>query len=191
MGAPHAERMARKNAAPGMILRRFAPQDEMIMSDAERCYAAAMRILGHRFNSEAELRLKLRAKKFEREIIDDTINRLRTEKWLDDERFAGAYVRTRQKRKIGPRRIARELSAAGVDQETARHVIAENTDEERELSDLTALCEKRKRLLSRRYGRQYLETAEGRKKLAGYLFSHGYDAALIQRVIKEIPVADD
>ena len=99
------------------------------MTDAERCYAAAIRILGHRFNSVAELRVKLRAKKFEREVIDETINRLRTEKWLDDERFAGAYVRTRQNRKIGPRRIARELAAAGVDQETARNVIAEHADE--------------------------------------------------------------
>ena len=161
------------------------------MSDADRCYAAAIRILGHRFNSVAELRLKLRAKKFEREIIDETINRLSSEKWLDDERFAGAFVRTRQNKKIGPRRISRELAAAGVDRETARNVIAEHADEERELSDLTALCEKRKRLLIRRHGLQYLETAEGRKKLAGYLLNHGYDAALIQRVIKEIPVVDD
>ena len=161
------------------------------MTDAERCYAAAMRILGHRFNSVAELRLKLRAKKFEREVIDETIERLRAEKWLDDERFAGAFVRTRQNKKIGSRRIARELAAVGVDRDTAKNVLAEHADEERELADLTALCEKRKRLLIRRHGEAYLETAEGRKKLAAYLLNHGYDAALVQRVIKEIPVVDD
>ena len=161
------------------------------MTDAERCYAAAMRILGHRFNSVAELRLKLRAKKFERDIIDETLERLRREKWLDDERFAGAFVRTRQNKRIGSRRIERELAAAGVDRETAKVAIAENADEERELSDLTALCEKRRRLLIRRHGEQYLETAEGRKKLAAYLLNHGYDAALVQRVIKETPVVDD
>ncbi len=46
-----------------------------------------MRILGYRFNSAAELRLKLRAKNFDKTLIDETIDRLRTEKWLDDERF--------------------------------------------------------------------------------------------------------
>jgi regulatory protein len=161
------------------------------MSDPDRCYAAAMRILGHRFNSVSELRLKLRAKKFERDVIDETIERLRREKWLDDERFAGVLVRTRQNRKIGPKRIARELAAAGVDRETAKQVLAENADEERELADLTALCEKRKRLLVRRHGEQYVETAEGRKKLAAWLLNHGYDAALVQRIIKETPVVDD
>jgi regulatory protein len=161
------------------------------MSDLDRCYAAAMRILGHRFNSVAELRLKLRRKKFENDVIDETLTRLRAEKWLDDERFAGAFVRTRQNKRVGSRRIARELAAAGVDRETAKTALAENADEEREFGDLTALCEKRRRLLIRRHGPEYLETAEGRKKLAAYLLNHGYDAALVQRVIKEIPVVDD
>ncbi len=105
--------------------------------------------------------------------------------------MSGEFVRTRKNKKIGPRRIARELAAAGVDRETARDVIAANADEERELSDLTALCAKRSRMLVRRHGPEYLETAEGRKKLAAYLLNHGYDAALVQRVIKETPVVDD
>jgi regulatory protein len=65
------------------------------MTDFERCYAAALRILNYRFNSEAELRKKLRTKKFEPEDVDATIERLRREKWLDDIRFASAFVRTR------------------------------------------------------------------------------------------------
>ena len=50
------------------------------------CYTAALRILRYRFNSEAELRRKLRAKKFESEDIDLAIARLHGEKWLDDAR---------------------------------------------------------------------------------------------------------
>ena len=161
------------------------------MTDSERCYAAALRILGHRFNSVAELRLKLRAKKFEAEVIDQTIEKLRGEKWLDDERFAGAFVRTRQMKKIGPRRITRELAAAGVDRDVARQAVAQNADEERDREALVALYQKRSRLLIRRHGPEFLETAEGRKKLAAYLLNQGYDAALVQSVVKEIPVVDD
>jgi regulatory protein len=153
------------------------------------CYAAALRILGYRFNSVAELRRKLQAKRFEPEVIEETIERLRGEKWLDDERFAGAFARSRARKKIGPRRIERELVAAGVDRHTARQAVTENAGDEREA--LIALCQKRSRLLIRRYGPEYLDTAEGRKKLAGYLLNQGYDAALVQSVVKELPVVDD
>ena len=47
------------------------------MSDA---YVAALRILNYRFNSEAELRRKLRAKKFEQDDVDAAIARLHKEK---------------------------------------------------------------------------------------------------------------
>src|SRR5258706_6055851 len=96
-------------------------------------YTAALRILNYRFNSEAELRRKLLAKKFEPAEVDAALERLRREKWLDDARFAGAFVRTRSRRKVGRQRIARELGAAGVAGETAAQAIAEhvNADDER------------------------------------------------------------
>src|SRR5690349_11464135 len=79
------------------------------------CYQSALRILQYRFNSEAELRRKLAAKKFDADAIDAAIARLREEKWLDDERFAEAFVRTRMRKRVGPLRVRRELNAAGVD----------------------------------------------------------------------------
>lgn len=145
------------------------------MTDAERCYVAALRILGYRFNSETELRRKLARKKFEKEIIDATLVRLRAGKWLDDERFAGAYVRTRSRKRIGAKRIALELRAAGVDDEVAERAVAENVDAEGERARMRAI-------IGRRAG--WLETDEGRKKLAAYLLKQGYDAALIWESIR-------
>ena len=155
------------------------------------CYIAAMRILNYRFNSEAELRRKLSRKKFEKEEIDATIARLRDEKWLDDARFAGAFVRTRVNKRVGPRRIERELQAAGVDREVVKKAVTDNTDEERMTEALNEACAKRRRLLIRRHGSDYLDTPEGRKKLASYLLNQGYDSALVQRVVKELPGVDD
>ncbi len=160
------------------------------MSDLERCYSAAMRILSYRFNSVAELRTKLRAKKFEDADIDAVLARLREEKWLDDERFAAAFVRTRQQKRIGRRRIERELSAVGVDDDTARAAIREHADPEREREDLLALCRKRRMLLVRRKGEEYAASAEGRNKLITYLLNQGYDAALVRDVITEVLRAD-
>jgi regulatory protein len=165
-----------------------------VPDEVDRCYLAAMRILQYRFNSEAELRRKLRVKKFEREEIDATIERLHREKWLDDERFAGAFVRTRALKKVGRNRILRELQNAGVDGETAAQAVAENVDETREEDGLRALCERRARQLARRRGADYPGTPEGRNKLTIYLLNQGYDAGLVyaavSKAVKEIKVVD-
>lgn len=155
------------------------------MSDApDPCYVAALRILNYRFNSEGELRRKLRAKKFEKEAIDAAIVRLHREKWLDDDRFAGAFVRSRANKRVGSRRILRELQAAGVDETAAAQAVAANVDPERELESLHALRDRRARILLRRHGEEYLTTPEGRNKLTVYLLNQGYDAALVSEALR-------
>lgn len=141
------------------------------MTDAERAYVAALRILGYRFNSELELRRKLQRKKFEKPVIDATIARLRDEKWLDDERFAGAFTRTRSRKRVGAKRIVLELRAAGVDDDVAERAVKENIDPEKEREQIGAI-------LARRAGWE-------RNKLRAYLLKQGYDAALIADVIRE------
>lgn len=151
------------------------------MSD---CYTAALRILGYRFNSEAELRRKLLRKSFPPSEIDEAIARLREEKWLDDERFAGAFVRTRTSKRIGPSRIRRELSAAGVDRETAARALSANADDEQTREHLAALYDKRRRMLARRKGDDYPATREGKAKIASYLIGLGYDASLVYEIVR-------
>lgn len=130
------------------------------------CYVAALRILGYRFNSEAELRRKLAAKRFDDATIAETLARLRDEKWLDDERFAAAYVRTRVQKGLGRMRIRRELMAAGVDDDAAERAVREHAgdDEER----LRAAYEK----LARRLGGD-------RDKIANRLLRQGFEMSAI------------
>src|ERR1700681_1861074 len=128
-------------------------------------YATALRILSYRFNSEAELRRKLRAKKFEPDDVDEALARLRSESWLDDDRFAAAFVRARSAKRVGPLRIRRELGAAGVDAEVIAGALAVNGDEETPQAALAGLCAKRMRIVARRYGEEYLSTEEGRQRI--------------------------
>lgn len=156
------------------------------MSDApDACYLAALRILNYRFNSEGELRRKLRSKKFESAEIDGVIERLHREKWLDDARFAGAFTRTRANRKVGRLRILRELHAAGVSNAEAARAVEENLDPEREREDLIALRDKRRRILARRHGEDFVRSDEGRKKIAAHLVAQGYDAAMVWDVVRK------
>lgn len=151
----------------------------------DRCYAAALRLLQYRWNSAAELRRKLRTKKYEPAEIEQALERLLAEGWIDDARFATALVRTLKLRRLGPGRLAGQLAAAGVERGVAERAISENRDASREREDLLALCRKKMTMIARRYGQPYLWSAEGRKKLTGYLLRQGYDAGLVRAVVDE------
>jgi regulatory protein len=135
------------------------------------CYVAALRILGYRFNSEAELRRKLAAKRFDEATIAETLARLRAEKWLDDERFAAAYVRTRVLKGIGRLRIRRELIAAGVDDDVAERAVREHAGEGEE-ERLRAAYEK----LARRVGDP--------QKIAARLLRQGFEMSAIRGMLR-------
>ena len=150
------------------------------------CYTAALRILNYRFNSEEELRRKLAAKKFSGDEIDQTIARLRDERWLDDARFAEAFVQTRARKGVGRLRIRRELGAAGVDPEVAAAALERNVDRADERASLEALCAKRMRLLARRRGEEYAKSREGRDKVAAYLVAQGYEIAEVLAVLRTV-----
>jgi regulatory protein len=149
------------------------------MTDAESCYVAGLRILNYRFNSEAELRAKLRRKEFPREVIDTTIDRLRLEKWLDDDRYAAAYARTRVRKGIGRARIKRELINAGV--ESGAIVRALDVPDHDERAAAVVSARKRLAILRRRNDVEVI-----REKLAAYLFRQGYDSTMARDVVREV-----
>ena len=149
--------------------------------DLERCNIAAMRILNHRFNSEGELRRKLEMKEFARDVIDTTIDRLRRERWLDDDRFAAAYVRTRVRKGIGLLRIKRELMAAGVESETIARALDESVPEHDERAAALVSARKRLAVLRRRE-----DDPSIREKLVAWLFRQGYDSTLAVDVVREL-----
>jgi regulatory protein len=156
------------------------------MTDLERCYLSAIRILKYRFNSELELRRKLAHKEFDKPTIAETIERLRGEKWLDDARFAGAYVRTRALKRIGKLRIRQELIRAGVADDVIADAIDGNVDEEKERSRARTAAEKKLAILRRRN-----DPLQTRNKLTAYLLKQGYDGQLVRAIVKEILLAQE
>jgi len=150
-----------------------------VPDDLERCYTAGLRILNYRFNSEAELRAKLDRKEFPRDAIDATIERLRREKWLDDDRYAAAYARTRVRKGIGRARIKRELMNAGVESTAIARALDVADHDERAAAVVSA--KKRLAILRRRNDDDVI-----REKLVAYLFRQGYDSTLARDVVREV-----
>jgi regulatory protein len=149
-----------------------------VSDDLERCYIAGLRILNYRFNSEAELRAKLDRKEFPRDAIDAAIERLRREKWLDDSRFAAAFVRTRLRKGIGRLRIKRELMAAGVESSAIAQALDLPDHDDRAAAVVAA--KKRLAVLRRRDDDDAI-----RQKLIAYLFRQGYDSSMAMDVVRE------
>jgi regulatory protein len=155
------------------------------LSDADRCYATAMRILKYRWNGRAELRRKLARKSFEAEAIERTLEKLTGEGWVDDQRFAASFVRDRARKRIGRRRIVAELRSTGLGDDEARQAVEENVDKESEERELVALCRKKMRILAGRKGEDFVASPEGRNKLLGYLLSHGYEMAASREAVRD------
>ena len=74
----------------------------------------ALYLLSRREHSVKELREKLKRKGAEEEIIEQVLERLLEEDWLNEGRFAESFTRSRVAKGLGPYRIRRELQERGV-----------------------------------------------------------------------------
>ena len=74
----------------------------------------ALYLLGRRDYTAHQLQQKLEAKHYSQEDITPLLDELMIAGWLNDERFAENYIRTRRQKGYGPKRIAIELTTRGV-----------------------------------------------------------------------------
>ncbi len=85
------------------------------MDDIEKTKKAALRLLGFRPRSENELRKRLGQKGLPKDAIERTLEGLRRDGALDDEKFARLYALSRmQSGSFGKGRVRRELSQRGL-----------------------------------------------------------------------------
>ena len=96
---------------------------------------AALRLLGVRQRSVFELTAKLKDKGFDSVEIDKTVERLKEAGYLNDGAFARALASSRASHKAwGPARIARDLTARGIDRETIKDAVEQACPSEEELA---------------------------------------------------------
>jgi regulatory protein len=85
----------------------------------------ALKLLGRRDYTTAEIRQKLLDREFSAEDVDAAVDGLIADRLLDDRRTAAAHLRTASRVKgRGRLRIQQELQARGVDRGLVREVLA-------------------------------------------------------------------
>jgi len=145
--------------------------------------AAALRLLGRRDYTVAELRTRLLARAFSPEDVSAALEGLVADRLADDRRAALAHIRTGTRIKgRGRHRLRRELEARGVDPDLVSGLLAE-LDEADELAAV-------EQLLARRRPPGRLSMAD-RRRLFQQLLRRGFPADVIARALRGPASEDD
>jgi len=148
-----------------------------IKDQINRCYNAAIRLLGYRQRSEYELRDKLVHRGFNRGIVNPVIDKLIKQGLVDDETFAKYWAENRET--FSPRSrylTALELRKKGVAEEVIKETVVKIDDEESAYR--TALNRVERLHVSNRKDLQ--------RRLGDFLRRRGFDYETINRTINKI-----
>lgn len=149
------------------------------MDQFEKFYGRSLSYLSIRPRSEKEIRDYLEKKKAPVDIIDQILEKLKSQKFLDDREFVRWWIRQRTVNKPQSYFLTkRELLQKGVDKETIEGVFRESDDERQdELTLAQKIVEKK----IDKY--QNLEKKEVYEKLGGLLARRGFSWSIIKRAI--------
>lgn len=141
----------------------------------------ALKYLGYRSRTKKQLYDYLKRKGFEDPVVDKTIEKMQEYGFLNDEEFALRWVESRKTgRPAGRRKIAYELKAKGIDEETLESALNTLTEEE-EQEQALKLAEK----ASLRY--KHLPSRERMARISQTLMRRGFGWDIVERALRQLP----
>lgn len=148
----------------------------------------ALKYLSLRAHSKNELRIKLRQKTFETELINIILDELEREKFIDDASFAQHFAEEKIKSsRWGKNKIKAELMKRGVSSQIISNVISENFGEDSEIeAGLELAMKKYKNLASRK-----LDQKKILNSIYSFLLSRGYDYDACKQIIMRLFDGDE
>ncbi len=151
--------------------------------ERHRAYHTAVRLLGRREHSVAELRSKIRHKHrdLDQPTLEHLLETLQQDRLLSDERYAEVAIRSRIRRGYGPKYIEQELMSKGVSSELVESVMEQTMlDQAYDWVQLAA------DQISRRHPHTAQDSAAW-LKAARFLARRGYPSNLVMQVLGEQP----
>lgn len=141
---------------------------------------AAYSFLAYKPRSKKDLVKKLKQKKVSDKIIDDIIELLEKQKYLNDEIYARNYLEDKLNSKpIGKRLAKMKLLEKGIDKELIESAINENYSEDKEFELAAKLMEKYEKKV------KFKDQTDKKNKCYRYLISKGFDYETAGRVLNQ------
>lgn len=151
----------------------------------DRAKQVAYRMLSYRDRSTKEIETKLQQKGYSEEVVAQVLAFLREANYLDDDRFASQWVRSRtERRQLGPLRLKRELQEKGIAPESAAEAIEQFSRE----ADPVAPAEA---ALRRRFKNPAsLREIKNQRRAYAFLQRKGFSNEIIFKAFKKLGAAD-
>jgi regulatory protein len=110
----------------GMELDEFSLMEIHYHDDIRKSYQFAIQFLAKRMRSEKEIRDYLSKKEIEEPVIQEVIHKLNDQKYINDEEYAHAYIRTQiNTTDKGPELIRIELKERGIGESILKPALVE------------------------------------------------------------------
>jgi regulatory protein len=176
--------LVRMRLSKGMEVDQLAIMEIQYRDHVQKAFQSAVNYLSYRMRSESEIVAYLTEKEWEEAVIDEAMHKLREYKYVNDEEYAKAYVRTQMNvSKKGPGLIKRELSEKGISAQMQEDALEQYTAElQRENAE--ALAEKS---LKKSKGSH----KEAKQKAVLFLTRKGFSMGLAAAVADELAAEDE
>lgn len=148
---------------------------------ADQVRDTGLRLLGRRDHSRLELRRKLSRRGHDDDVVRAVLDRFREAGYLDDAKFARSVVRRRASAR-GPRAIASELAALGIDRAAADAALAEFGPDE-QLRSAIRLAE---RVYARRDSDQPLAYRDLLDLVGPKLLRRGFPETIVRQACRTV-----
>lgn len=149
-------------------------------STPERGYLYALRLLTARDYTEAKLREKLRGRDLDEADVEAALERLVSEGWVDDRRFAQRFAESAlaSGRYYGPR-LRQEMRRRGLQPDLVSEVLGRVLVEHDEIEEVNAIVE-------RRFSGFSFSTASDREKrrTVGFLQRRGFSLSAVMSALR-------
>jgi len=150
--------------------------EDTIYRRAKQKAVAVLKFMGR---TEQELRRKLVETGYPREVIDRTLSYVSEYGYLNDERYAASYVRTRMNTK-SKFVIKTELLHKGINKELINDIfLVEYGDEDREDAELIAI----RKLIAKKTKFPENLTFDEKQKLMASLYRKGFATSKIKQIL--------
>lgn len=133
----------------------------------------AFLLLKFRLRSEKEIYQRLKRKRFDEEVIKQTLSFLNDRGFIDDNLFAKAWIESRIRKPLGLRRIRQELNLKGIDKEIIDSEIREIKKNYSEPDLVKKIAKVR---LAKLKG---IEPHSARRRVYAYLLRRGFSPEIV------------
>lgn len=147
--------------------------NEIVKSNNEaEAYTTALNYISYKLRTESEIRKKLTKQDYEKKVIDSVINRLKEEKYLNDEVYIKSFINDKiNLSNIGPYKIKLELMSDFKEEKIEEEL--SKISEEIWIEKIKKIISKKEKLNNK------LSAVALKKKIKNDLINLGYDIKLI------------